>query len=73
MIRQLIQSTNRGNEIHEKMMKIWKAELEWKQETDEVKKDRTKDLHPSIKNMIENASATERDSKGELCNNFLSL
>ncbi len=37
------------------------------------KKDRTKDLHPSIKSMIENASVTERDKAGELGENILSL
>jgi len=41
--------------------------------TAETKKDRTKDLHPSIKSMIENASATKRDKAGELGENFLSL
>jgi hypothetical protein len=38
-----------------------------------VKKDRTKDLHPSIKNMIKNASVTEHDKPGELCEKILSL
>jgi len=42
-------------------------------DTDETKKDRTKDLHPSIKSMIENASATKRDKAGEVGENFLSL
>jgi hypothetical protein len=37
------------------------------------KKDRTKDLHPSIMNMIENASAMERDKPGELWEKFLTL
>jgi hypothetical protein len=34
---------------------------------------RTKDLHPSIKNMIENASATEQDKQGELYKKILSF
>ncbi len=38
-----------------------------------MKKDRTKDLPPTIKNMIENDSATERDKPGELCGKILSL
>ena len=42
-------------------------------ETLQNQKDRTKDLHPSIKVMIENASTTERDKAGELGENFLSL
>jgi hypothetical protein len=49
--------------------KIGIAEYQWKKEPDEVNKDRTKDLHPSIKNMIENASAMELDKPGELCEN----
>ena len=42
-------------------------------ETDEVKKDRTKDLDPSVKQMIENALATKKDEAGELCKDFISL
>ncbi len=38
-----------------------------------MKKDRTNDLHPSIKNMIENALATECNKPGELCEKILSL
>jgi hypothetical protein len=38
-----------------------------------TKKDRTKDLHPSIKMMIENASAIKHNKVGELSKNFLSL
>ncbi len=36
-------------------------------------KDRTKNFHPSIKNMIKNALATEHDKPGELCQKSLSL
>ncbi len=53
--------------------KICQAEYDWKRDADETKKDRTKDRHPSIKSMIENASAIERDKAGELGENFLSL
>jgi hypothetical protein len=53
--------------------KIHQAEYDWKRDADETKKDRTKDLHPSIKLMIKNASVTERDKAGELGENFLSL
>ncbi len=38
-----------------------------------MKKDRTKDLHPSIKIIIMNASAAMRDKPGELCSDFISL
>jgi hypothetical protein len=37
------------------------------------KKDRTKDLHASIKIMIENASAATHDKSEELCSDFISL
>jgi hypothetical protein len=53
--------------------KIRQAEYEWKKDVDEIKKDRTKDLHPSIKMMIENASAIKHDKAGDLGKNFLSL
>ncbi len=38
-----------------------------------MKKDRTNDLHASIKTMIENASAATRHKSGELCSDFISL
>ena len=57
----------------EETNKIRQAEYEWKKDVDEIKKDRTKDLHTSIKMMIKNASAIERDKAGELGENFLSL
>jgi hypothetical protein len=47
--------------------------IKWKKDQDETKKDRTKDLHPSIMSMIKNASETKRDKAGELCKNFISL
>jgi hypothetical protein len=53
--------------------KIRQAEYEWKKDVDEIKKDRTKDLHPSIKMMIKNASAIKHDKAGDLGENFLSL
>ncbi len=65
VIRQLIQATNRNNKVCKETNKIQLVEYEWKKESNKVKKDRTKDLHPSIKNMIENASAMERNKPGE--------
>jgi len=73
VLRQLIQATNRNNEVCEETNKIRQAEYDWKRDADEIKKDRTKDLHPSIKLMIENASATVCDNEGELGEKFLSL
>jgi hypothetical protein len=59
--------------VCEETNKIRQAEYDWKRDMDETKKDRTKDLHPSIKLMIENASATVRDNAGELGEKFMSL
>ena len=73
VLQQLIQATNRNNEICEETNRVRLKEYEWKKESDEVKKDRTKDLDPSVKQMIENASATDRDKQGELCKDFISL
>jgi len=73
VLRQLIQATNRNNEVCEETNKIRQAEYNWKRDADETKKDRTKDLHLSIKSLIENPSAIERDKAGELGENFLSL
>jgi hypothetical protein len=63
----------RNNEVCEETNNIRLAEYKWKKEFDKVKKDRTKDLHSSIKNMIKNASITEQDKPGELCKKILSL
>jgi hypothetical protein len=48
VLLQLIQVTNRNNEICEKTNRVRLKEYEWKKETDEVKKDRMKDLDPSV-------------------------
>ncbi len=53
--------------------KIIQAKYKWKKDLNKIKKDRTKDLHPSIKMMIKNVSAIKRNKAGELSKNFLSL
>ncbi len=53
--------------------KICQAEYKWKKDLDKIKKDRIKDLHPSIKMMIENASAIQCDKVRKLSQNSLSL
>jgi len=73
VISQLIQATNKNNEVCKETNKICQAEYDWKRDADEAKKDRTNYLHPSIKSMIENASATKPDKAGELGEKFLSL
>ena len=73
LLRQLIQATNRNNKVCKETNKIRQAEYEWKKDIDDIKKDRTKDLHPSIKMMIKSVSVIEHDKAGELGENFLSL
>ncbi len=53
--------------------KIRQAEYKWKKDLNKIKKDSTKDLYPSIKMMIKNASAVEHNKAGELSKTFLSL
>jgi hypothetical protein len=53
IIRQLIASTNCNNEACEETNRICKQEYERLNDNDNLKKDRTKDLHPSIKIIIE--------------------
>jgi hypothetical protein len=73
VLLQLIHATNRNNEICKETDRVRLKEYEWKKKTDEVKKDRTKDLDPSVQRMIENASATEKDKSGDLCPDFIAL
>jgi hypothetical protein len=58
ILSQLMNATNRSNEAMEATNIIRQNKYGWKKDIEFVKKDRTKDLHPSIKWMIENASAT---------------
>jgi hypothetical protein len=73
MLRQLIQATNRNIEVCKETNKIRQAEYDWKRDADKIKKDRAKDLHPSIKLMIKNTSATVCDNAGELGEKIMSL
>ena len=57
----------------EETNRIRQAEYNWKKDVDKTKKDRTKDLHPSIKLMIENTSAAVHDNAGELGEKFMTL
>lgn len=70
---QLIEATNRNNEACEETNKIRLKEYEWKKETEETKKDRTKDLHASIQQMLTNASSSDSEQPGVLCDDFISL
>ena len=70
---QLIEATNRNNEACEETNKIRLKEYEWRKETEETKKDRTKDLHASIQQMLTNASSSDSEQPGVLCDDFISL
>ena len=50
-----------------------KEHLRLREETEDLKKDCIKDMHPSISNMILMASATEPDHAGEFCDSFKSF
>ncbi len=52
---------------------LTKEQLRLREETEDLKKDRIKDMHSSISNMILMASATEPDRAGEFCNSFKSF
>jgi hypothetical protein len=73
IIRQLIMATNCNNKACEETNRIRKQEYERLKGHDDVKKDKTKDLHASIKIMIKNTSAATRDKSGELCLDLISL
>jgi hypothetical protein len=73
VIQQLIASTNCNNEACKETNRICKQEYERLKDNDDLKKDGTKDLHPSIKIVIENASTSTRNKSRELCSDFISL
>jgi hypothetical protein len=70
MIRQLVAATNRNNKVCKETTKLQQAEYDWKHNQDDVKKDRTKDLH---RTMTKIASAIEHDKPGEICTDILAL
>jgi hypothetical protein len=72
-MRQLIEATNHNNEVCKKTNKIMLKEYEWKKENEEIKKDRTKEIHASILQMMMNVSSYESDQPRVLCDNFISL
>jgi hypothetical protein len=52
---------------------LTKEQLRLKEETEDLKKDRIKDMHSFISNMISIASMTKLDQTGEFCNSFKSF
>jgi hypothetical protein len=73
VMRQLIEATNRNNKVCKKTNEIRLREYEWKKENEEIKKDRTKEIHASILQMLTNASASKSNQPGVLCDDFISL
>jgi hypothetical protein len=70
---QLIEVTNRNNEVCEKTNEIRIKEYKWKKETKETKKDRTMEIHASILQILTNASSTKSDQPGALFDDFILL
>jgi hypothetical protein len=66
-------ATNYNNKACKETNRIRKQEYKRLKDHDDVKKDRTKDLHASIKILIKNASTATRGKSGELCLGFISL
>ena len=72
-MRQLIEATNCNNEVCKKTSEIRLKEYEWKKENEEIKKDRTKEIHASILQMMMNTSSSESNQPKVLCNDFISF
>ena len=70
---QLIEATTRNDEVCEKTNEIRIKEYKWKKETKETKKDRTKEIHASILQMLTNASSTKSNPPGALFDDFILL
>jgi hypothetical protein len=70
---QLIEATNRNNKVCEETNLIRLKEYQWKKDLGEVKKDKMKDIHPSILQMIMHPSSSKNNQAGKLCKDFISL
>jgi hypothetical protein len=69
----LSEGLKRMGEAADQANLLTKEQLRLREETEDLKKDRIKDMHSSISNMILMASATEPDQVGEFCNSFKSF
>jgi hypothetical protein len=73
MLRQLLEAKNCNNKVCGETNKICLREYEWKKDLDGVNKDRTKDIYPSILQMLMNPSSSHSKQAGHLCEDFISL
>jgi hypothetical protein len=73
VFRTLSEGLKRMGEAANQTLIIKKEEMRLKGEANNLKKDRIKDMHASISNMILMASATKSDRIGIFCNSFSSF
>ena len=73
VLKNLSEGLKRMGEAADQANLLTKEHLRLREETEDLKKDRIKDMHSSISNMILMASATEPDQVGEFCNSFKSF
>ena len=73
VLKNLSEGLKRMGEAVDQANLLTKEQLRLREETEDLKKDRIKDMHLSISNMILMASATEPDQAGEFCNSFKSF
>jgi hypothetical protein len=73
VLKNLSKGLKRMGEAADQANLLSKEHFRLREETEDLKKDRIKDMHPSISNMILMASATEPDHAGEFCNSFKSF
>jgi hypothetical protein len=59
VLRQLAEATNRRNEVCKETNRYCQKEYEWKKTAMRSRKTKQKEIHPSIRQMLESASATE--------------
>ena len=73
VLKNLSEGLKRMGEAADQANLLTKEHLRLREETEDLKKDRIKDMHSSISNMILMASATDPDQAGEFCNSFKSF
>jgi hypothetical protein len=73
VLKNLSEGLKRMGKAADQANLLTKEQLRLREETEDLKKDRIKDMHLSISNMILMASATEPDQAGEFCDSFRSF
>jgi hypothetical protein len=75
ILQHLVEATNSNNFVYQETCRICQKEYEykWKKDLNKAKKDRTKELHLLIKQMLKHASASESKKAGDLCKDLIFL